>query len=204
MIEWLAAHLTAALGANGLAGLFLAMLLESACIPLPSEVVLPFAGILVGQGVYGFWAALFWAVAGQMTGSLLTHSLGRYGGRPFLLRHRRYLPFRPHELARAENWFARYGEVTVLAGRLLPGVRTFISLPAGMSDMPLRRFLPYSVLGALPWTAGLILAGVKVGKLWENPVWDPYFRFAEAVVALTVLVAVVYYLIRRASDRPRS
>ena len=203
MIEWLAERLTAVLGSTGLAGLFLAMLLESACIPLPSEVVLPFAGILVRQGMYGYGDALFWAVAGQMAGSLLTHALGRYGGRPFLLRYRRYLPFRPHELGRADGWFARYGEVTVFVGRLLPGLRTFISLPAGMAGMPLRRFLPYSALGAIPWTAGLILAGVRIGAIWEDPVWDPFFRTTEAVVALALLAGVIYYLVRPSSPRSK-
>lgn len=197
VIEWIAEWLTSFLAATGGPGVFAGMLLESACIPLPSEIILPFAGILVGQGTLSFWGAVAWAMAGQMAGSVLTYYAGRYGGRPFIERYGKYVLLRRHELEVAERWFRRYGEITAFVTRLLPGVRTFISLPAGIARMPLWRFLAYSFLGALPWTAFLVWAGLQVGKVWQNPQWHPYFRLAEAAVGLGLLGLVAWYLLKR-------
>lgn len=197
MIEWVAEWLTALLGATGTAGIFFAMMLESACIPLPSEVILPFAGILVAQGALSFPAAVAWALAGQMAGSVLTYYAGLYGGRAFILRYGKYVLIRRHELELAERWFQRYGEITALVTRMLPGVRTFISLPAGVARMPLWRFLLYSFLGALPWTAFLVWAGVRVGKVWQDPRWHPYFRLTEILVAAGLLGLAGWYLLTR-------
>ena len=153
VIERLAEWVTVIMTATGAAGVFFMMALESACIPLPSEVILPFAGILVAQGTLSFSAALAWALAGQIAGSVVAYYAGRYGGRAFILRYGKYILLRRKELDLAERWFARYGEITAFVTRLLPGIRTFISLPAGIARMPLWRFLLYSLLGALPWTA---------------------------------------------------
>jgi membrane protein DedA with SNARE-associated domain len=194
MIAWIAGWLTAAMELTGATGVFLAMALESACVPLPSEIVLPFTGIMVTHGVFSFRAAVFWAMAGQMAGSYLAHCAGKYGGRPFIKRYGKYIFMRSHELDLAQGWFDRHGEVTAFATRLLPGVRTFISLPAGIARMPVGRFLVYSFLGALPWTMALIWAGVKTGKVWENPRWEPYFAAAEIAVLILLAGFVVHYL----------
>lgn len=193
MVKWI----TEILSGTGPAGIFVAMLLESACVPVPSEVVLPFAGIMVAREVMSFWEAVGWGLAGQMAGSALAWTVGRYGGRPFLDRYGRYLLLRRHELDRAERWFARWGEVTALAARLLPGVRTFISLPAGVARMPLGRFLLYSALGALPWTAALVWLGVSVGEVWDDPKWHWLFRGLDALVVLGAL-GLVAWVARRA------
>ncbi len=197
MIEWIAGWLTTILGATGATGIFVAMLIESACIPLPSEITLPFAGILVREGTLTFWGAVWAATGGQMVGSLLTYYVGMYGGRSFVRRYGRYVLVREHELDVAERWFQRYGEPTAFLTRLLPGVRTFISLPAGVARMPVWRFLLYSFLGVLPWTVFLVWAGVKVGKVWENPEWHQYFRLAEVVIGIALVGLVVWYLLKR-------
>lgn len=203
MIELLAGWLTALLTAAGASGIFLAMMIESACIPLPSEVILPFAGILVSQGTLSFWSAVLWAILGQLTGSILTYYIGMYGGRPFIERYGKYVLIRKHEMDVAERYFAKYGEITAFVTRLLPGVRTFISLPAGIARMPLWRFLLYSVLGALPWTIFLVWAGTKVGRIWENPKWHPFFRGAEVVVLLGLIGLVVWFFVSRTRESKR-
>lgn len=144
------------------------MALESACIPLPSEVILPFAGYLVSQGYMTFWDAVWAGLLGQTAGSLVAYYVGYYGGRPFLERYGRYFFLRKHELEVADKWFARYGEATAFFSRLLPAVRTFISLPAGIAGMPVWRFLVYSAAGAFPWTVLLVYAGVKMGEHWTD------------------------------------
>lgn len=203
MIELLAGWLTALLAAAGATGIFLAMMIESACVPLPSEVILPFSGILVSQGTIPFWSAVTWAMLGQVTGSVLTYYVGLYGGRPFIERYGKYVLIRKHEMDLAERYFAKYGEITAFVARLLPGVRTFISLPAGFARMPLWRFLLYSALGALPWTIFLIWAGTKVGRVWENPKWHPYFRGAEVVVLLALVALVGWFFISRVRESRR-
>lgn len=201
MVEHLAEWLTVTLGKAGGPGIFLAMALESACIPVPSEVVLPLAGILAGRGALTYWAAVAWAVSGQMLGSIVAYLIGLYGNRPLLKRYERFLLFRRDEFENAERWFNRYGEITVLVTRLLPGIRTFISLPAGMTAMPFWRFIPYSLLGMVPWTAFLVWAGLEVGAVWKNPSWTPYFRLAEIIVILGLIVLAAAYVRRRIAGR---
>lgn len=201
VIERLAEWVTVIMTATGAAGVFFMMALESACIPLPSEVILPFAGILVAQGTLSFSAALAWALAGQIAGSVVAYYAGRYGGRAFILRYGKYILLRRKELDLAERWFARYGEITAFVTRLLPGIRTFISLPAGIARMPLWRFLLYSLLGALPWTAFLIWAGLRVGKIWQDPQWHPYFRMLDVAVVLVLLGLITWFVYTRKKQK---
>lgn len=198
MMGSITAQLTAILASTGLTGLFFAMVLESALMPLPSEVILPFAGVLVAQHHLTFWGAVGWAVAGQMTGSLLTYWLGHAGGRALVLRYGRYILLRREELARADGWFKRHGDIMVFLARLLPAVRGVISLPAGIAGMPIVRFLVYSFLGTLPWTALLVWAGVRLGRVWEDPRWRPLFRTAEAAIWVGLAALVVWYVVWRA------
>lgn len=186
MIERIAAWLTALLAATGVWGVFFAILLESACVPLPREIILPFAGILVSQGSLSFWGAVWWAMAGQLVGSVLAYYIGLYGGRPFILRYGRCVLVRQHELDVVERWFQRYGEMMA-----------FVSLPAGMARMPLWRFLLYTFLGAFPWTAALIWAGMKVGKVWEDPKWHSAFRLLDVAVVVGLVALVIWYLVKR-------
>ena len=164
-------------GAVGYAGVFVAMSLESAMIPLPSELILPFAGFLVSDPSHiepltgrpwEFWTAVLVGTAGNTTGSLIGYAIGRYGGRPFLERYGRFLLIRTHDLDVADRWFARWGAPTAFFSRLLPIVRTFISFPAGVARMPVGKFALYSTLGALPWSIALVYAGVQLGEHWAE------------------------------------
>jgi len=164
-------------GAVGYLGVLIAMAIESAMIPLPSELILPFAGFLVsdpsqiepltGQP-WAFWLVVLFATIGNTIGSLIAYAIGAWGGRPFLERYGRYILIRPHEIELAERFFARWGAQTAFFSRLLPIVRTFISFPAGVARMPLRTFILYSTAGAVIWSTVLVWAGTILGEHWED------------------------------------
>lgn len=167
--------LTSLYSAVGYLGLAAAMGIESAMIPLPSELILPFAGFLVSDPTqiepitgqpWNFWIAVIVATIGNTLGSLIAYAIGAYGGRPFLERYGRYLLIRPHEIEAADEFFRKYGAPTVFFGRLLPIVRTFISFPAGVTRMPIGKFILYSTAGALPWSIALVYAGMQLGANW--------------------------------------
>ena len=164
-------------GAAGYIGVMFAMMIESAMIPLPSELILPYAGFLVsdqsqiepltGQP-WNFWLVVIFATIGNTLGSLVAYAIGAYGGRPFLEKYGRYMLIRPHEIEAADRFFERFGAATVFFGRLLPIVRTFISFPAGVTRMPLGKFIVFSTAGALPWSIALVWAGVQLGSNWAT------------------------------------
>ena len=186
-------------GAVGYLGVFIAMTIESAMIPLPSELILPFAGFLVSdpaqiepltRGAWNYWLVVIVATVGNTCGSLIAYAIGAWGGRPFLERYGRYLLIRPHEIELAERFFVRYGAATAFFSRLLPIVRTFISFPAGVARMPLGRFIVYSTAGALPWSMLLVFAGQQLGARWLDirHALQPFdLAIAVAVVGLVVL-----------------
>jgi membrane protein DedA with SNARE-associated domain len=153
------------------------MAIESAMIPLPSELILPYAGFLVSdpsqlepmtQQPWSFWIVVVVATIGNTIGSLIAYAIGAWGGRPFLERYGRYLLIREHEIEVADHFFARWGKETVFIGRLLPVVRTFISFPAGVTRMPLRPFIIYSSAGALLWSILLVWIGEQLGANWAS------------------------------------
>lgn len=177
--------------------LFFGMVLESAGIPLPSEIILPFGGYLVAIGRVSLVGALAAALAGGIAGGVLLYLIGLYGGRPLLVRYGRYVLIREHHLDDADRWFARYGGWSVFVGRLLPGVRTYISLPAGIARMPFGRFLLYSLLGSAPWTLGLLLAGRALGSHWQSIGHIVSRLDAALVVVVLVIVAALLWRRRR-------
>ncbi len=158
----------ATISSMGYLGIILAMALESACIPLPSEVIMPFSGYLVSQGRFSLLGVAVAGALGCSLGSALAYYVGAYGGRPFIERYGRYFLISRHELERADRWFERYGDKATFISRLLPVIRTFISLPAGIARMDFKRFLVYSFLGSLPWTWALAFIGMKLGEHWER------------------------------------
>ena len=169
--------LTNLYGGVGYLGVMLAMAIESAMIPLPSELILPFAGFLVSDPTaiepmtgqpWNFWIVVIVATIGNTLGSLVAYAIGAWGGRPFLERYGRYLLIRPHEIDAADEFFRKYGAPTVFFGRLLPIVRTFISFPAGVTRMPLGKFIVFSTAGALPWSIALVYAGMQLGANWTE------------------------------------
>jgi membrane protein DedA with SNARE-associated domain len=185
----------------GYVAIFVLMLLESACVPIPSEVTMLFGGALASAGFAGAGAQLdFVAVGlagavGNLAGSLLAYWVGRAGGRRLAARWGRYLLIRPHELDRAHDWFERHGEAAVFFGRLLPVVRTFISLPAGVARMDLRRFSLYTLLGCLPWTFGLTWLGYELGDRWDEV--ERVMRPFGWVIAVALAVALAAWVARR-------
>ena len=179
-------------GAVGYVGVTIAMAIESAMIPLPSELILPYAGFLVSdasklepltRGPWAFWIVVIAATLGNTIGSLIAYAIGAWGGRPFLQRWGKYLLIRPHEIELAERFFDRYGSATAFFSRLLPIVRTFISFPAGVARMPLGRFIAYSTAGAFLWSILLVYAGTVLGSRWVD--------IRHALQPFDLLIAVV-------------
>ncbi|MFF3570949.1 DedA family protein [Nocardia jiangxiensis] len=189
----------------GLAAILLLMAAESACIPIPSEVTMLLGGALAAGAVSGphpnLVAVIAAGTAGNVAGSYVAWLAGRYGGRPALHRWGRYIFLRAEDIDRAQDWFVRRGAASVFWARLLPGIRTFISLPAGIAGMSALRFGVYTLAGCLPWTAALAIAGYGVGANWqhlEDTLRGPsYLIAALAAIAIAVAVAVVLRRRRR-------
>jgi membrane protein DedA with SNARE-associated domain len=188
-------------GAVGYLGVMAAMAIESAMIPLPSELILPYAGFLVSdpgqlepltRGPWNYWIVVIVATLGNTIGSLIAYAIGAYGGRPFLERYGKYLLIRPHEIELAERFFDKYGAATAFFSRLLPIVRTFISFPAGVARMPLGKFILYSTAGALPWSMLLVFAGEQLGANWVDirHALQPF----DLAIAVAVVVAVLLFI----------
>jgi len=181
----------------GYLGVFIAMAIESACIPLPSEIILPFTGYMVYLGQFNLASATVAATLGNLFGALVAYYVGVYGGRPFVTRYGRYFFMNKQELERTERLFAHRGEMTVFVGRMLPVVRTFISLPAGIARMNPIKMATYTVLGALPWCFILIVIGAKLGENWNS--LKPLFHRFDILIIGVVFLALVYWLRRHRS-----
>jgi membrane protein DedA with SNARE-associated domain len=197
VLALLTTTITDALSNYGYLAIFVLMLLESACIPIPSEVTMLFGGALTTAAVVGsgqelslFWVGLV-GTLGNLVGSWIAYWAGATGGRAMLDRYGRYLLIRPHEVDRAHEWFERRGESTVFVSRLLPVVRTFISLPAGVARMPLHTFTLYTILGCLPFTYALAFAGHAAGASWEH-VQSVLTPLTWIIVAACVIGGVIY------------
>ncbi|HEY3869681.1 MAG TPA: DedA family protein [Actinocrinis sp.] len=197
----------------GYPAIFLLMLAESACIPIPSELIMLFGGALAAGAVAGthldLAAVIAAGVLGNLAGSYLAYAVGRYGGQAALHRWGRRVYLREHDLDRATAWFTRYGSAAVGFGRVLPVIRTFISLPAGIARMNPVRFGIYTVVGCIPWTAALGWAGYAVGSRWDSVANDfhgPTYAIAGIVVIAVVIMVAVFVRGRRAArdDRDES
>ncbi len=195
MLALLEDFITNAIGDYGLLAIFVLMLLESACIPIPSEVTMLFGGALTatafagGGNELGFWAVVMAGTLGNLIGSWAAYWAGDFGGRPLIDRFGRYLLIRPHEVDKAHQWFEQRGELTVFVSRLLPVVRTFISLPAGVAEMPFWRFTLYTTLGCLPWCLALTWLGAELGDRWHQV--EEVLKPVAYLIAAAILVAGV-------------
>ncbi|HZK48246.1 MAG TPA: DedA family protein [Thermoleophilia bacterium] len=178
----------------GLVAIFISQTLESMCIPIPSEVVVPYGGFLAAQGHVALWEVVVVAIAANLLGSTIAYMAGRYGGRALVLRYGRYVFMSEHHLDVADRWFERRGEITVFLTRMMPGIRTFISVPAGVSRMPFGRFVVYSVLGTAPWNVALAYLGWVFGENWGRlQEWlHQYNLVFFALLAVLVAAAVVW------------
>jgi len=176
----------------GYSGVVLMMAIESACIPLPSEIIMPFSGYLVYTGRFNLhWASLAGAL-GCALGSIVAYYAGLWGGRPFLEKYGRYVLIRSKDLDRADRFFARYGDAAVFFSRLLPVIRTFISFPAGVARMKFAKFVLYSFLGSVPWCYFLAYVGKLLGEQWQSI--RKYFHQADVVIGVALLVALAVFL----------
>lgn len=175
-------------------GIALLMGIESACIPLPSEIILPFSGYLVYQGTLQLWAVALAGAVGCVLGSLLAYWVGAVGGRPLIEQYGKYVLISHRDLDLADRWFQRHGDITIFIGRLLPVIRTFIAFPAGVARMSLWRFCLYTFLGSLIWSWALAWVGVKLGENWNS--LGVYFHRFDTLIGTLILLGVVWYVWR--------
>ncbi|MHB8346420.1 MAG: DedA family protein [Acidiferrobacterales bacterium] len=185
----------------GYGGIVLLMALESACIPLPSEIIMPFAGYLVSTGAMTLWGVSLAGAIGCQIGSLVAYYIGALGGRPMVERYGRYVLFSHHDLDLADRWFQRHGNITVFLARVLPVIRTFIALPAGISRMEIWRFNVYTFVGSLIWSLGLAWIGQKLGAHWDT--LGPYFHRSEVIIAAALAAGAIWYVYRHLRNLKR-
>lgn len=191
IIEIVSLFIVATISMLGYGGVVLLMAIESACIPLPSEIIMPFSGYLVSKGEMNLWLVSVAGAVGCVLGSMVAYWVGMYGGRPLIEKYGRYILISHHDLDLADRWFKKYGEIIVFASRLLPAIRTFIAFPAGVARMNVPRFIIYTFAGSLPWCLGLAYVGQKLGEQWDK---DPrlkslFHRFDFVIGILLVLGA---------------
>lgn len=196
MIEGLIAKLglfvISVISTLGYFGVTMLMAVESACIPLPSEVIMPFSGYLVHTGQFNLWLLAFMGALGCNLGSLVAYEIGYHGGRPLVERFGSYIFLNQHDLDVTERFFARFGDVTVLISRMLPVVRTFIALPAGIAKMPRLRFHLYTFVGSFPWCLGLAYLGMKAGEHWNY--LGKYFHQFDKVIGAIILIGIIWFV----------
>ena len=212
IIEILAAWIIGVISALGYPGIVLLMAIESACIPLPSEVIMPFSGALIVPAVASlyqrdpfslFWVATFGAI-GCNLGSILAYEIGYYGGRPLALRYGHYIFVTQHELNTADRFFARWGSLAVLIARLLPVIRTFIALPAGIARMPRLKFHAYTFIGSWPWCFVLAYVGMRLGEQWDkDPRIKMWFHRMDGVILAVLLAGAAYFVWSHVRNRVR-
>jgi membrane protein DedA with SNARE-associated domain len=183
----------------GLGGIFGLMLLESACIPIPSEATMLFAGFNVAEGRFSLLVVVCVGVLANVVGSWIAYAVGYYGRIDVLEKHGAKLHIKPKHLKWADDWFARYGDATVFFSRMLPIIRTFISLPAGVAKMPFWRFTLFTLLGCIPWVFMLTFIGRQVGDNWES--WKDSLHYVDYAVAALIVIGIVYLVVRARRSR---
>lgn len=196
IFETLSSFVIAVIEQLGYGGVFIGMTLESAGLPLPSEIIMSFAGYVVWEGRLTLLGITLAGTLGCLAGSLILYGIGSYGGRPLLQRYGKYVLIRKSELDRAEQWFGKHGESAVFISRLLPFVRTYISLPAGIVRMDVKRFSVYTLLGSLPFCFAFAYVGVALGPHWRQI--RGLFRYFDIAVIVGVVVLFAYLIYRRA------
>jgi len=194
LIAILAGWIIAVISTLGYGGIVLLMGIESACIPLPSEIIMPFSGYLVFKGEMTLWGVALAGAVGCVLGSIPAYYLGKVGGRPLVEKYGKWVLISHHDLHIADRWFEKHGEIIIFIGRLLPAVRTFIAFPAGIARMHMGRFIAYTFVGSLLWCWVLAYAGMKMGQNWES--LKVYFHQFHNVLAVLAVVFVVWFVRR--------
>lgn len=182
------------ISAWGYFGVGVLMAIESACVPLPSEVIMPFAGFLVAQGKFSLFGVTLAGALGCVAGSVIAYAFGVWGGRDFIEKYGKYILISRHDLKTADNFFNKYGSAAIFFSRLMPVVRTFISLPAGIAKMNFSKFVIYSFLGSVPWSFGLAYLGKKLGDSWDT--LGVYFHKFDLAIGIIILAGAVWYIRR--------
>jgi membrane protein DedA with SNARE-associated domain len=205
LIGFLATWIIATISAIGYLGIALLMAIESACIPLPSEIIMPFSGYLVSTGRFNLFLVATAGAIGCNLGSSIAYAVGYFGGRPLVEKCGRYILVSRRDLELVDRFFARFGGITVFICRLLPVVRTFIALPAGIARMPQVKFQLYTFIGSWPWCFALAYVGEQLGARWDtDPELRNLFHRFDAVIVAVFAVLVVWYVARHWKHRLRS
>ncbi|MEK7120153.1 MAG: DedA family protein [Patescibacteria group bacterium] len=178
----------------GYFGVFLLMALESFNIPIPSEVIMPFAGFLAAKGSMSFWWVVALGVVGNLVGSIFNYYLGYFGGRSFLIKFGKYFFVHEKDLVLADKWFARFGLRAVFFSRMLPVIRTFISLPAGITKVPFIKFATYTFLGVIPWSIALTYVGFYLGERWD--VLHVWFQKLDWLIVVAIILAILWWIFK--------
>lgn len=205
ILELVTAFVIATISTLGYGGIVLLMAIESACIPLPSEIIMPFSGYLVYTGRFNIWLVAVAGAFGCVVGSLVAYWVGMYGGRPLIEKYGKFVLVSRHDLDLADRWFDRFGEVIVFVSRLLPAIRTFIAFPAGIARMNLKKFVIYTFAGSLPWCLGLAYVGQKLGEQWDkDPRLKTLFHRFDFVIGIVIVLAAAWWIWRhvRHSKKP--
>jgi membrane protein DedA with SNARE-associated domain len=203
MISDIISHLTTfiiyVINSTGYVGVGLLMAIESAAIPLPSEIIMPFAGFLVSEGKFNLFGVALAGGVGSAVGSAITYAIGRYGGRPFVERYGKYFLVSAHDLEISDRFFARFGGMSTFMGRLLPVVRTFISIPAGIAKVNFPKFLLYSFLGSVLWSLLLAYFGMKLGPAWLS--LRERFHWLDYIIAAIIVLGAIWWVARHIRGR---
>ncbi len=176
-------------------GIFVLMALESALIPVPSEMIMPFSGFLVWEETLSWWPVILWGTIGNLVGSVVAYFIGKYGGRALVLKYGKYILVSSDDVERAEKWFNKYGSASIFFSRLLPVVRTFISLPAGVAKMPLKKFILYTILGSFIWSFFLTYIGMVLGNNWTS--LKGYFHKFDVIIVVFFVILAGLYIYRK-------
>jgi len=197
ILEILTAFIVATISTLGYGGIVLLMAIESACVPLPSEIIMPFSGYLVYTGRFNIWLVSIAGAFGCVVGSLVAYWVGMFGGRPLIEKYGKFILLSKHDLDLADRWFDRFGEAIVFISRLLPAIRTFIAFPAGVARMNLKKFIIYTFAGSLPWCLGLAYVGQKLGEQWDkDPRLKTLFHRFDFVIGIVILLAATWWIWR--------
>jgi len=202
ILSQIAALIIKVISDSGYLGITFLMTLESACIPIPSEIIMPFSGYLVALGRFSLLAVIFWGAIGNLIGSIIAYWVGVFGGIPFIERYGKYVLISKEELDRSQRFFERHGSLSIFFSRLLPIIRTFISFPAGIARMSFSRFCLYTFVGSLFWSAILAYVGVFFGENWE--VVGAYFRKFDWLIVILLVFVVIYFAYKKLSAQGRS
>ncbi|CAM8269272.1 DedA Uncharacterized membrane-associated protein [Candidatus Methylopumilus planktonicus] len=194
LIGLLAVWIMSVISTMGYGGIVLLMAIESACIPLPSEIIMPFAGYLVFKGEMVLWVVAFMGALGCVLGSIPAYYVGKTGGRQLAEKYGRFVLISKKDLKMADDWFKNYGEIIIFIGRLLPAVRTFIALPAGIARMNMTKFIIYTFVGSFIWCWALAYTGMVFGEHWDT--LKVYFHEFYYVIAGGAIIFIIWYIRR--------